>query len=62
MTDWLPLIRAEYREIPGLHLTEPQAQRLWNLDTTTCKAALDALEVCGFLRRTPKGAYVKTNA
>ena len=32
MTDWLQLIRAEYHEIPGLHLTKPQVQRLWNLD------------------------------
>ena len=62
MTDWLPLIRAEYQEIPGLHLTRPQFRRLWNLDETTCEALLQALESTRFLRRTPNGAYVKVDA
>ena len=44
MTDWLNLIRGEYHEIPGLHLTKPQVQRLWNLDAITCDAVLEALE------------------
>ena len=60
MTDWLHLIRAEYHEMPGLHLTKSQVQRLWNLDAGTCDAILDALEADHFLRRTPAGAYVKT--
>jgi hypothetical protein len=59
MTDWIQLIRAEYHEIPGLHLTKPQVQRLWNLDPTRCEAALAALEAAKFLRRTRTGAYVK---
>ena len=59
MTDWLHLIRAEYHEIPGLHLTKHQVQRLWNLDANTCEAILDALETDKFLRRTHTGAYVK---
>ena len=59
MIDWLQLIRAEYHEIPGLHLTKPQVQRLWNLDTTMCDAILEALETNKFLRRTGTGAYVK---
>src|SRR4029079_17659823 len=32
IADWLTLVQAEYREIPGLRLTKPQVQRLWNLD------------------------------
>ena len=60
-TDWLPLIRAEYHETPGLHLTKPQFQRLWNLDETTCEAVLEALETTGFLRRTYTGAYVRAD-
>ena len=56
MTDWLAVIRAEYCEIPGLHLTKPQFRRLWNLDETTYEAVLEATR---FLRRTPAGAYVK---
>jgi hypothetical protein len=59
LTDWLQLIRAEYEEIPGLHLTTRQVQRLWNLDATTCEAVLASLEATRFLRRTPTGAYIK---
>jgi hypothetical protein len=59
MTDLLHLIRAEYQEIPGLHLTKHQVQRLWNVDVTTCEAVLEALETARFLRRTHTGAYVK---
>jgi hypothetical protein len=61
MTDWLHLIRAEYHEIPGLHLTKHQVQRLWNLDASTCEAILEALETDKFLQRTRTGAYVKAN-
>ena len=59
MTDWIQLIRAEYHEIPGLHLTKAQVKRLWNLDSTMCDAVLEALEGARFLRRTHAGAYVK---
>jgi hypothetical protein len=58
-TEWFQLVRADYDEMPGLHLTKPQAQRLWNLETTMCDAVLDALEAARFLRRTRTGAYVK---
>jgi hypothetical protein len=57
--DGLRLIRAEYREIPGLHLTDKQAQRLWNLDATTCDALLSALVDVKFLRRARDGGYVR---
>ncbi|PWT84443.1 MAG: hypothetical protein C5B57_04865 [Blastocatellia bacterium] len=60
--DWLHLIRAEYLEIPGLHLTKPQVQRMWGLDTMTCDALLDALVDARFLRRTHAGAYVLLDA
>ena len=59
MTDLIQRIRAEYREFPGLHLTKPQVQRLFNLETTMCNAVLEALEAARFLRRTRTGAYVK---
>jgi hypothetical protein len=61
IADWLQLIRAEYHEIPGLHLTKPQVQQLWNLDATTCDTVLEALEAIRFLRRTHTGAYVKAD-
>jgi hypothetical protein len=62
MTDWLNLIRAEYVEIPGLHLTKPQVQRLWNLEPHACDRVLQALEDQKFLRRTHTGAYVRADA
>ena len=62
LLDWLHLIRAEYHEMPGLHLTKRQVQRLWNLDATTCEAVLETLETARFLRRTHTGAYVKANS
>ena len=58
MTDVLQRVRAEYREMPGLRLTPQQAQRLWNLDSTTCEAMLDTLERACFLRRTSDHSYV----
>jgi hypothetical protein len=58
-SDWLNLIRAEYKEIPGLNLTKPQIQRLWGLDPLTCDALVDRLIADGFLRRTPSNVYVR---
>ena len=58
ITDWIHLISAEYREMPGLCLTKPQVRRLWNLDVITTEAVLQRLETSGFLRRTRAGAYV----
>ncbi len=50
-------IRGEFLEMPGLHLTLPQAARLWHLDAVTCDAALRALIDTGFLRQTARGAF-----
>ncbi len=55
---WTNLIRAEYREMPGMCLTAAQASRLWGLDQSRCHTLLDALVVGGYLRRTGQGAYV----
>jgi hypothetical protein len=54
----LQVIQAEYREIPGLHLTKPQVRRMWSLDETTCDGVLQALISVDFLRRTPRDGYV----
>jgi hypothetical protein len=59
--DWLQLIRAEYLEIPDLHLTRQQAQRLWGLDEMTCDALLDVLTRARFLRQTRTGGYVRAD-
>jgi len=62
INDWLALIQAEYHEIPGLKLTKPQVQRLWDLDAVMCDTLLETLEATKFLRRTPGNAYVKVRA
>jgi hypothetical protein len=56
---WLCLIRAEYQEFPGMHLTDRQARRLWSLEAVTCDALLNSLVATGFLRRTRTGAYAR---
>lgn len=50
-------VRGEYREMPGLHLTLRQAQRLWGMDSLNCRALLDTLVRGGFLVRSEEGAY-----
>ena len=59
--NWLQLIRSEYAEMPGLHLSTRQAQRLWGLDRVRCQALLDALESSHYLRRTANEAYVRAD-
>ena len=59
VVEWLERVRGEYLEMPGLSLTEEQAQRLWGFDPTLCRALLDALAQTGFLHRTGSGAYVR---
>lgn len=56
--EWLRLIQAEYREIPGLKLTMPQAQRLWGLDGEKCEALFDLLISSRFLCKTSAQAFV----
>ena len=57
--DVLQQIEAEYQEMPGLTITEAQALRLWALDNTTCRLALDTLVQRGILRRTRQEEYVR---
>ena len=52
-------IQREYQEMPGLRLTQAQAQRLWDVDRTTCHAVLATLTERGFLRLTPGGTYIR---
>jgi hypothetical protein len=57
----LQRIQNEYREMPGLILTEDQAKRLWGIDGKTCRGVLAALLERRFLRRTAAGAYVRAS-
>ena len=56
------IVRSEYLESPGLSLTKRQVQRLWALDGATCDRLLHMLISSGFLRRTPSGMFVKSDA
>jgi hypothetical protein len=51
-------IRGEYKEMPGLKLTVPQAARLWHLDQPSIERLLNLLVTNGVLRRTATGAYL----
>jgi hypothetical protein len=55
----LQRIEGEYREMPGLNVTAPQAARLWGLDSTTCSFVLMTLIERGVLRQTTTGTYVR---
>ena len=59
--DWLDLIRAEYLEMPGLSLTEPQFERMWNLTPDLAETLLQELQRICFLRRTRKGTFVRAD-
>ncbi len=62
MTDQLVnQIRGAYLEMPGLHVTRRQAQRLFGLDERTCVRLLDMLVDAGFLRRTRLDSYVRAD-
>ena len=52
-------IQAEFLEMPGLRLTQPQACRLWGLDRETCGTLLSHLVDAKFLTRTRDGAFVQ---
>ena len=53
----LQRVRAEYREMPGLTLTVPQAARLWSLSASQSLGLLSDLVGSGFLIRDVRGAY-----
>jgi hypothetical protein len=55
----LEQVRAEYREMPGLSLTLPQAQRLWTADRLTCEEVFRRLLAIGMLKRTVRGRFVR---
>lgn len=60
LEDWLRLVRAEYEELPDLHLTRAEVERLWGLDASTADVILSTLVASGVLRKTARGGYIKT--
>lgn len=57
--DVLVRVQDEYRDMPGLKLTEAQAQRPLGIDCDTCVVVLSALIERRFLRRTASGLYIR---
>ena len=57
LSEWLTRIEAEYREMPGLQLTEWQMRRLWGLDAATCAVIIATLVGSGILCETRTHAY-----
>jgi hypothetical protein len=52
-------VRNEYLEMPGLSVTLPQAERLWQIDAQTCQQVLGRLVEIGFLVQSARGRYVR---
>jgi hypothetical protein len=55
-------VQGEYREMPRLSLTLPQAARLWGLDQGTCEQVLTKLIERRVLKRPSNGTYRPTIA
>lgn len=55
-------VRGEYLEMPGLRLTQKQAQRLLGLDEATCAELLEFLVESKFLDRSGSDSYVRRSA
>lgn len=55
------LVRAEYREMPGLSLSAEQIGRLWGLDRELTVALIEHLLCEGFLCRTRRDTYVRAD-
>jgi hypothetical protein len=52
-------VREEFREMPGLRLTLPQATRLWGLERETAHAVIERLVASTFLRWTESGSVAR---
>ena len=55
----LQRVREEYREMPGLKLTKPQAMRLFGVAPSVSAAMLRALVMENFLSRSGEGLFVR---
>ena len=56
----LERVREQYRELPELKLTKPQATRLFGVAPSVCAATLRALVMENFLSRTGDGLFVRS--
>ena len=51
------IIRSEFREMPGMHLTRAQFRRLWDLTEPESQRLLDHLVGSGFLAESRHGQF-----
>jgi hypothetical protein len=56
----LQRVREQYREMPELKLTKPQATRLFGVAPSVCDTVLSALVMENFLSRTAEGLFVRS--
>jgi hypothetical protein len=56
----LQRVREQYREMPGLKLTTPQATRLFGVAPSVCATMLGALVREHFLSRTGADVFVRS--
>lgn len=59
VAETLPRVAGQFREMPGLRLTEAQTARLCALDAATCRAVLQRLVASGFLVETRGAMYAR---
>jgi len=57
----LRVIRSEFTEMPGMHLSLAQAVRLWAMAPAACKQALDLLVRSGFLIFDARDGYSRAD-
>jgi len=58
----LQRVREQYRDMPGLTLTKPQALRLFGVAPSVCAAMPRALVMEDFLSRSREGMFVRSAA
>ena len=57
--DALNRLRAEFLEMPGMHLKPEQVQRLCGVERGLCQTVLDSLVDAKFLRVSADGQYAR---
>jgi hypothetical protein len=58
----LQRVREQYRDMPGLELSKPQASRLFGVAPSVCAATLRALVMENFLSRREDGLFVRSTS
>jgi len=61
VTEAASQVEGQFREMPGLRLTETQASRLCALDTATCREVLARLVASGFLVQTRGAVFARAS-